>query len=519
MTALLDNVLMGLEMLLHWEVLFSAACGVLGGLLLGAIPGLSDIIAIVLLVPFTFYMNPVAGIAMLMGLSKGANFGGSIPAILFNIPGTGQAVITSLDGYPLTKQGKSGKALKTALYSSCLADSTSDCVLFFFAAPVAMLAIMIGPAEFGMVLIFALMLISITSPTGPVLGLVGMVLGLLFGCFGYDPLTGAPRLAFGSDEIGAGIDLVPMALGFFVIAEIIWQMCVRKNKSGAAATAKAGEPEGTSTAESQIEEDHSFTWADFKKCAPAMGRGTLIGCAIGAIPGIGTTVASYLSYLSTKKSSKTPERFGKGAIEGIAAAEAGNNAVNGPNLIPLITLGIPGNLAAALILGAFTMQGLAPGPMFMEQQAPMLYALFIVLFISNIFTLGFGSVVTRLMRKMVSLPVNYVYSAVVAVCLVGSYIIRSNTFDLFYTLGFAVIGLLCRKARIPMLPLLIAYMLGSALELKVRQTLQLHAGDVSVFLTKPISAAFLIASIIVVVFTVYRTVRGPKADAAKLLNQ
>lgn len=519
MTAILDNVLMGLEMLLHWEVLFSAACGVLGGLLLGATPGLSDIIAIVLLVPFTFYMNPIAGISMLMGLSKGANFGGSIPAILFNIPGTGQAVITSLDGYPLTKQGKSGKALKAALYSSCLADSTSDCVLFFFAAPVAMLAIMIGPAEYAAVLIFALVLISITSPNGPLLGLVGLVLGMLLGCFGFDPLTGAPRLAFGSDEIGAGIDLVPMALGFFVIAEIIWQMCIRKNNSRGAAVAKDSEPEKTGNVESPVEEDHSFTWTDFKKCAPAVGRGTMIGCAIGAIPGIGTTVASYLSYLATKKASKTPERFGKGAIEGVAAAEAGNNSVNGPNLIPLITLGIPGNLAAALILGAFTMQGLTPGPMFMEQQAPMLYALFIVLFISNIFTLAFGTVITTLMRKMVSLPINYLYSAVVAVCLVGAYIARSNTFDLFYTLGFSVIGLLCRKAKIPMLPLLIAYMLGSAFELKVRQTLDLHAGDVSVFLTKPISAVFIVASIIVVVFTVYRSIRGPKTDAVKLINQ
>jgi len=311
---------------------------------------------------------------------------------------------------------------------------------------------------------------------------------------------------------------INMALGFFVIAEIIWQMCIRKNKSLGTTAAKAGESEETSTAESPIEEDHSFTWTDFKKCAPAVGRGTMIGCAIGAIPGIGTTVASYLSYLATKKASKTPERFGKGAIEGIAAAEAGNNAVNGPNLIPLITLGIPGNLAAALILGAFTMQGLTPGPMFMEQQAPMLYALFIVLFISNVFTLGFGTVITTLMRKMVSLPINYLYSAVVAVCLVGAYIARSNTFDLFYTLGFSVIGLLCRKAKIPMLPLLIAYMLGSALELKVRQTLDLHAGDVSVFLTKPISAVFLVASIIVVVFTVYRNIRGPKTDAVKLIN-
>lgn len=494
MMELFQNIQMGMDMLLQWDVVFSAAGGVMMGLLMGAIPGLSDIIAICLMVPFTFYLSPIAGIAMLMGLSKGANFGGAIPAILFNIPGTPQAVITAFDGYPLARQGKAGKALKTALYSSCIADTVSDGILFFFAAPVAMAAIMIGPAEHAAVVVFALTLISITTQAGPVIGMASMLLGLLLRCVGADPLTGAPRLAFGSDELSAGLDIVPMALGFFVISEIIWQLCLEKRQ---------GKADRTLTSMNREKEDHSLSWTEFKKCLPAIGRGTLIGSAIGALPGIGTTVGSYLTYVSTRKASKHPERFGKGALEGIAASESGNNACNGPNLIPLITLGIPGNLAAALILGAFTMQGLTPGPMFMEQQAPMLYALFIVLFFSNFFTFGFGLLYTRFIRKVVSLPKNYIYSTVVIFGLIGTYIIHSNTFELYYTFLFSVIGLLCRKGRIPMIPLLIAYILGGSLELKIRQTMDLHAGDLSIFFTKPISAFFLIVSMLTIVYTLY----------------
>ena len=510
MTELFGNVMSGLHLLLQWEILFAAAGGVMAGLAMGAIPGLSDIIAICLMVPFTFYLNPIAGIAMLMGLSKGANFGGAIPAILFNIPGTPQAVITAFDGYPLSKQGKSGKALKVALYSSCIADAISDCFLFFFAAPVAMAAIMIGPAEHAAVVIFALTLISITSETGPIVGIASMLLGLLLSCVGADPLSGAPRLAFGSTELSAGIDIVPMALGFFVVSEIIWQVCQERQEASSA--------EASQLSEMNKDEDHSLSFSEFKQCAPAIVRGTLIGSAIGALPGIGTTVGAYLSYVAAKKASRHPEKFGNGSLEGIAAAESGNNACNGPNLIPLITLGIPGNLAAALILGAFTMQGLTPGPMFMEQQAPLLYALFIVLFFSNFFTLAFGAIYNKFMRKMVAMPKNYIYAAVLMFALVGTYIVHNDTFELYYTLGFSVIGLLCRKGKIPMIPLLIAYILGSSLELKVRQTLDLHANDVSVFFTKPISCIFLALSMIVIVYTVYRQLRLKKVDSAKLLN-
>ena len=505
MTELLHNVLLSIEMLSQWDVLFAAAGGVLVGMMMGAIPGLSDIIAICLMVPFTFYLNPIAGIAMLMGLSKGANFGGAIPAILFNIPGTPQAVITAFDGYPLTRQGKAGKALKTALFSSCIADGISDLLLFFFAAPVAMAAIMIGPAEHAAVVIFALILVSVTTQAGPIIGVASMLLGLLMRCVGSDPLTGAPRLAFGSDELSAGLDVVPMALGFFVVAEIIWQLCAEKNQ---------GEAEDLAVdANASNAEDHGFSLSEFKQCLPAIGRGTFIGSAIGALPGIGTTVGSYLAYVATRRASKNPERFGKGVIEGIAAAESGNNACNGPNLIPLITLGIPGNLAAALILGAFTMQGLTPGPMFMEQQAPMLYALFIVLFFSNFFTLGFGLLYTRFIRNLVSLPKNYIYSAVLVFALIGTYVVHSNTFELFYTFIFSVIGLLCRKGGIPMIPMLIAYILGSSLELKIRQTLDLHAGDFTIFLTKPISLAFLAMSLLAIIYAFYRQTSGRETSS------
>lgn len=452
-----QDILSGFSMVFQLSNLVSAFGGVAFGMVMGAIPGLTSNMAISLLIPFTFYLNPIASIALLMGLSKGGNFGGSIPAILFNIPGTPQAMVTAFDGYPLHEQGKSGKALKTALYSSVMADTMSDLILFFLAGPVSLVALKIGPPEYTMIILFSLIIISIVATEDPLRGTVAIGLGLLLGVVGLDPLLGTPRLSFGSLQLTAGLQIIPMVIGLLALSEILRQI-EREVKLKILKKDLQKEAEKPSDPNA-----HRVTRAELRHCLPAIFRGVGIGSLMGIIPGIGTTVASYLSYTSTKKSSKHPERFGKGALEGVAAAEAGNNAVVGPNLIPLVTLGIPGNVAAALILGAFMIKGLTPGPRFMQTDAPMLYALFTVLVISNIFTFLIGWGFVKYIRGVSQLPKQILYPMVLVFCFIGSYVFNSSIFDVLTMFLFGLFGYVLVKLRIPLPPIIVAFFFGPLL--------------------------------------------------------
>ena len=502
---MLENIVNGMSMVLHLDNILASLFGVTIGITMGAIPGLSDITAICLLLPFTFYLEPIAAIAMLMGLSKGGNFGGSIPAILFNVPGTAQAVVTSYDGYPLTKQGKSGKALKMALYASTMADTLSDFILFFLAAPVATVALMIGPPEYTMIVIFSLVVIGVAGSENFLKGMIAIGIGLFLAVIGLDPVTAKPRFTFGSIELSAGLAVVPIVLGLFVISEAFRQMelILREKYSRNLNNRYQNQVKKTDNIS-----NNRVSLAEFKHCLPAIFGGVGIGSALGAIPGIGTTVAAYLSYMHTKRASKHPELFGKGALEGVAAAEAGNNAVVGPNLIPLITLGIPGNLAAALILGAFMMQGLVPGPLFMQQYAPMLYALFTVLIISNVFTFTVGSLFVKYVSHLTYIPKKILYPIVIIFAIIGTYIFRSNLFDLIIMFTFGVLGYIFVKIKIPITPILVSFILGEILEKRMRQALIISGGSSTIFFTRPISLAFFLLTIFVVLFFI----RGRKKN-------
>jgi len=495
---LLENIASGMGMVLQWDNILAALFGVIAGMVAGAIPGFSDLTVICLLLPFTFYQKPIAAIAMLMGLSKGANYGGSIPAILFNVPGTAQAVVTSFDGYPLTKQGKSGKALKMALYASTMADTLSDLILFFLAAPVAAIALSIGPPEYGMIIFFSLVIIGIVGSENLSKGMIGVGLGLLFAIVGLDPLLGTPRFLFGSTSLSAGIGMIPMVLGLFVISEIFRQIeaGIRIKQK----TLKRSRKNHLNRFQKFSGPNHRVSLTEFKLCLPAIFGGLGIGSVLGMIPGIGTVIAAYLSYTRTKKTSKHPELFGKGALEGVAAAEAGNNAVVGPNLIPLITLGIPGNGAAALILGAFMVQGLTPGPMFIEQHAPMLYALFIVLIISNAFTFIGGNFFIKYAIRLTRVPKEIFYPAVIVFSVVGCYIFRYNIFDVILMVPLSVFGYILIKLKIPIPPVFVAFMLGRILEEKIRQAITISGGNFLIFFTRPISLTFFLLTIFAVIF-------------------
>lgn len=491
-----DDLLGALQLILAWENFFWAFVGVFCGFIMGAIPGLTDTMAIVLLLPFTYYLGPVAGISMLMGLSKGGNFGGSVPAILFNIPGTPQAMCTTFDGYPLTREGKSGKALNMALLASVLADAMSDLVLIFLAAPVAAVALRIGPPEYTMVVMFSLVIISVAATADPLRGLLSTALGLFLACVGTDPEYGTARLTFGHVELADGFGLMPMVIGLLAFSEVLLQAEQHFRRMGE----KRPEP---AIVISTKPEDNSVSRAELKRCMPTIFRSTLVGSAVGIIPGIGTTVGAYLSYLWARKKSATPQLFGHGALEGIAASEAGNNAVNGPNLVPLVTLGIPGNLAAALILGGFMIKGLVPGPRFMEDHGALLYALFGVLLISNIFTFAVGKAFIPYVRYLSKVPKTALYACILVFSILGSYVFNGSIADVWVMFGFGILGYILTKMKLNLPTLIVAFFLGQLLEEKVRQSLIIANGDWSIFFTRPLALLFAVLTLVAVL--VYMT--------------
>lgn len=487
---MIENLILGLSMVFQFDNLFWAFVGVTIGMALGATPGLTDTMGMSLLIPFTFFLEPIAGIAMLMGLSKGGNFGGSVPAILFNLPGTPQAAITAIDGYPLAKQGKSGKALKITLYSSVIADISSDLVLMLFAAPVAYLAIRIGPPEYTAIIFFSIAIICSVSSDNFLKGMIAIGIGLLLTIVGSDPATGRVRFIFGNEHLVGGFSIIPLVIGLLIVSEVFNQAFRGlQQKIKIHSEADLG----------SVNHDR-LSLKEFKRCLKPIANAIGIGSVLGALPGIGAVPAAYMSYGRAKSISKHKEEFGKGSIEGIAASEAGNNAVVGPNLIPLITLGIPGNLAAALILGAFMVKGMVPGPLFMQEQGPMLYALFTVLIISNFFNLIVGWIFIKYIKYLRQIPKIYMYPAVILFAIVGSYSYQNDWFDIIVMICFGLLGFILNKFAIPTPPILVAFILGKMFEERMRQSLIISRGSLLIFFKSPIALFFIILSLFAIIY-------------------
>lgn len=477
------------------ENLIAVLFGVTLGIVLGSVPGLTADMVIALLVPFTFFFNPLTGIVALMAIAKGGTFGGSIPAILFNMPGTPQATATSLDGYPMTKRGEGRKALEMAHYASTSGDLMSDVTLLLVAAPLAALALRIGPIEYAMIILFSLVIIATATSRFPVRGMIGIGIGLLIGVVGRDDFLATERLTFGILALEDGVHLVPLLLGVLVLSEAFVQL----QHGSRPMPAQAAAPElGRDTSH--------VTWKDYRRSLPSIVRSGLIGTGIGSLPGIGATVGAFLSYEVAKRSSKNPERFGTGELDGVAAPEAGNSAVQGANLIPLVTLGIPGNLVAALLLGAFMMHGLTPGPFLMRDQAHLLYALFITLILSNLLMLVVGHYYIRLAARIQRIPKRTLFPLIVMFCTIGAFAVNNREFDILLMFLFGLLGFVLRKVNISVIPVVIAFFLGPLLEGAVRRSLLLSGGDVTIFVQRPISLVFVILTALVLMYMLYQAI-------------
>ena len=490
----MEQFLIGLKLMLTWHNVMFALLGVAVGIFVGSIPGLTVTMATALMVPLTFQMDPIPAIAMLLGVYKGGMFGGSISAILINAPGTPAASATVLDGFPMTQKGQALKALKMALYASVTADTLSDVVLILVAPPLARLALRFGPPEIFSLVLFSLTIIAAVSGRSLIKGLLAATLGVLFATVGMDPVAGTSRFTFGYVEMLKGIGLLPMLIGLFAVSEVLIRV---------EAEVKEG-IKGIFIKDSDRPEDRRVSWVEFRRCLRTILRGTALGTFLGAIPGIGSTITAFLNYGMAQRASKHPERFGQGELEGVAAAESGNSAVCGATLIPLLSLGIPGDIVTAVLLGAFMIQGIAPGPTMFQEHGRVIYALFVGLMVCNLGNLLIGSLSVRAARSVLRIPQKVLYPTILLLCFVGTYAIDNSLFDVQAMFFFGILGYVMRKFDYPLAPLLIAFVLGPMLENALRQALIMSDGDIGIFISRPISLGFLLLTVLTVSLIAFR---------------
>lgn len=464
--------------------------GVFGGIILGALPGLTATMGVALLVPMTFGMTPVAGLSMLMGIYVGGIYGGCISAILLKTPGTPASAATCLDGHPMAQKGMAGKALGMATGASCFGGLVSAVVLITLAPKLAKLALLFGPAEYFALALFGLTIIATLSADilkGLLIGCVGMLLSTV----GADPISGFNRFTFGIPNLAGGIAFIPALIGLFAIAEVFSQL------------ESLHEEKVQTTQVSNI----FPTWAEWRLCFRTLCKSSIIGTIIGIIPGTGTNIAAWLSYNEAKRSSKTPEKFGTGYIEGVAATESSNNAVCGGALVPLLTLGIPGDSVTAVFLGGLIIHGLAPGPRLFIEHPDIISGIFSSFVVANILMLVLGLVVVKFAANILRIPKKQLLVAIVIFCFIGAYSINQNMMDLVTMIAFGVIGYLCEKNGFSQAAMCIAMILGPIAELNCRLALIDSNLSPLIFVQRPISCVFILLTVFSLAVPLVRSVK------------
>lgn len=463
--------------------------GVVAGMIAGAIPGINGPMAIALCVPLSYYMSPVAAIGFLVGLNKGAFFGGSISGILLNTPGTPESAATTWDGHPLARQGKGEKALRTALYASVSGDAFSTVVLILVAAPLAAAALYMGPPEIFALICMAMTIIAGLGAKSLINGLIAAALGMLIGCIGIEPVSALPRLTFDITQLERGISLIPIGIGMLAFSEIIDQVEARFRHSDSKTTVTF----------SPKPEDRYLSWQEYAGCLRTILRSSIAGTIVGALPGLGAPVASFFAYDQAVKHSKDPESFGKGNLQGIAASESANSAVVAASLIPLFTLGIPGNVASALLIGAFVIHGMIPGPLMFEQNAQFIYSIYGSLILANIFLLVSGRLGLRFFCKAVQIPGPILYPLIILTCLLGSYLGQYATFDVSLMLVFAALAWFMRRFGYSIICLIIGFILAPIWETSLQQVIIASEQNPYMIFGRPVALALILLSVWIVI--------------------
>ena len=480
---MLSNIGTVLGNMVSLEMFVCMFIGVAVGIVVGALPGLSATLAVALMLPFTFSLDATAGIILLIGAYCCGVYGGSITAILIKTPGTPASVASIADGYGMTKKGRAYDALMYSLYVSVIGGILSGLALLFIAPLIAKLAVNFGPPEYFALAVFGLTIIASVSGKSLAKGLLMAGFGLLICCVGMDPYEGQARFVFGKSSLYAGIGMVPVMIGVFAIAEVFNQIEVHI-KSVA-----------SDVDDIKVKKDEKFS---FKNLIPHWAnilKASITGIIIGAIPGTGGAIASFLAYNNEKNSSKHPEEFGEGSEAGLIAAETAKNATTGATLIPMLTLGIPGDTVTAILLGALTIHGLSTGPKLFTEHGVLVYTVILGFFFVNVIMFLEGKAAIRWFAKITSVPSSILMPIILILCLVGAYSSNNNWSSVGIAVLSGFIGYILQKFEFPMAPLLIAMVLESLTEMSLRQSLIMSDNSLSIFVTRPICLIFLILSL------------------------
>ncbi len=488
---ILSNLALGFGVALSPFNLLMCLVGVMLGTLIGVLPGVGPVATIAMLLPITFNLNPIAALIMLAGIYYGAQYGGSTTAILVNLPGESSSVVTCLDGDQMARQGRAGPALATAAIASFFAGCVATLIVAMFAPPLAEVALKFGPSEYFSLMVLGLVA-AVVLAHGSLVKAIGMViLGLMLGLVGTDVNSGVLRFAFGVSELADGIGFVTVAMGMFGLAEIIANLEQKGHRE--VFTSKVGKLMPS-------KEDWRRIWA------PIL-RGTFLGSALGILPGGGALLASFGAYTLEKKVSKNSHMFGKGAIEGVAAPEAANNAGAQTSFIPLLTLGIPSNAVMALMIGAMMIQGIAPGPQVMTERPQLFWGMIASMWLGNLMLVVLNLPLIGMWIKLLTVPYRILYPSILVFMAIGVFSLSNNPFDVFLMAAFGLLGYICVKLECEPAPMILGFILGPLMEENLRRAMLLSRGDAFVFFQKPISASFLIVSIILLAIIALPNIR------------
>lgn len=491
---MLTNLINGFGLVLQWQNLVAIFLGAIIGYAAGALPGLSAGMAIALLLPFTFSLKPLTSLVLLTALYASAEYGGSITAITINVPGEAGSAATCFDGYPLTKKGFPAKALGISIISSLFAGLFSTVLLILVSVPIANVAIKFGPPEYFALGIFGLSMVASLGGKSWVKGFIAVGFGLLLTTIGIDPVSGNSRYVF-SMNLFEGIPLIPVLVGLFAISEVFMEMEEMGGGNLPYVKVSGSLP----------------TFKEVSDTKMAIIRGSIIGFIVGVIPGAGKAVASFIAYGEQKRSSKNPELYGTGLLEGIAAPEAANVSVVGGALVPLLALGIPGSAAGAILIGAFTIQGLQPGPLLFVKEPGLVYGIFAALLLGNLVMFFMGILGIPLWTKVVTIPKKVMTPIILVMVIFAAYAESNNIFYMWLAIIFGFVGYLMRRYGFPVAPVVLAIVLGEMIETAFRRSLILSDGSYGIFVGRPMALVILLISALSVGYQIYRGIKKGKA--------
>ncbi|HEX6609488.1 MAG TPA: tripartite tricarboxylate transporter permease [Hyphomicrobiaceae bacterium] len=492
----LGHLLHGFSVTLQPHNLFYCFLGVFGGTLVGVLPGLGPQSAIVLLLPAAVYLDPVSAIIMLSGVYYGSMYGGSTTSILVNIPGEGASVVTCIDGHQMALKGRAGPALGIAAFGSFIAGTFGLIMLTMAGGPIADFALRFGPPEYFSLMCLALVILINLSGSSLRKGMISALAGLFLGSIGLDLVTGQPRFTMDLPFLYDGIGLIPVIMGLYGVAEVLINV-----ERGLKRTVAGG----------QIK-DILPSREDWRRSAAPIARGTLVGSALGTLPGAGVVLASFLAYTLERRVSKDPSRFGQGAIEGVAAPEAANNAAAQCGFIPLLSLGIPANVATALLLGAFVILGVQPSPTLISTHPGLFWGTVASMYVGNVMLLILNVPLIGLWVQILRIPYSMLFPGVLLFGLIGVYIVNTSIAEVWIMIGFGLIGYLMKKADYEFAPLVLAMVIAPIFENAFRQSLILSTGDFSIFATRPLAAFLMAAAVVVVLLQLIPQIRQVTAS-------